>query len=239
MKIAIMQPYFLPYIGYFQLINAVDIFVVYDNIEYTKKGWINRNRILVNGKDDFITLPLKKDSDYSHINQRFLADSFEQEKQKMLRKIKECYLKAPNIQEVYAVIEEIFSFNSTNLFEFIFNSIKVICNYLKIETKFIISSEVNINHILKAEEKVLAICKNQKAITYVNPFGGLTLYDHSNFKQNQIKLQFIKTNFIQYPQFNNEFVPWLSIIDVLMFNSVDKVKQIINKEFQLVENESV
>jgi hypothetical protein len=239
MKVAIMQPYFLPYIGYFQLINAVDVFVVYDNIEYTKKGWINRNRILVNGKDEFITLPLKKDSDFLHINQRFLTDSFDQDKQKILRKIKECYRKAPFFEEGHSLIEDIFRFETNNLFEFVFNSIKVICNYLEINTKLNVSSEIKINHKLKSEEKILAICKSQEAKTYINPIGGITLYSDTTFKQNQIKLQFIKTSFIQYPQFNNEFVPWLSILDVLMFNGVDNVKQVIKKEFQLVENESV
>lgn len=82
MKAAIMQPYFFPYLGYFQLMNAVDTFVVYDNIEFTKKGWINRNRILVNGKDAFISIPLKKDSDYLQVNERYLADSWGDEKKK-------------------------------------------------------------------------------------------------------------------------------------------------------------
>jgi hypothetical protein len=103
MKVAIMQPYFIPYIGYFQLINAVDKFVVYDNIEYTKKGWINRNRILSNGKEDIITLPLSKASDFLHVNQRFLAESFEKDKNKFLRKIQECYRKAPNFNFGYSL----------------------------------------------------------------------------------------------------------------------------------------
>ena len=232
-----MQPYFVPYIGYFQLINSVDRFVIYDNIKYTKKGWINRNRILVNAKDEYISLPLKKDSDYLFVNQRFLSENFEKDRLKILNKIKVCYKKSPNYEEALYLVEELFSFNSTNLFDFIYNSIKIICNYLEIKTEIIVSSTIDINHNLKSEEKVLAICKNLKAKTYINPFGGLTLYDYSNFKQNQIKLKFIKPNPIQYPQFNNEFVPWLSIIDLLMFNGVEKVKQIIKKEFQLVENE--
>ncbi len=83
MKLAIMQPYFFPYIGYFQLINTVDEFVVYDNIEFTKKGWINRNRILVNGKDEYITLPIKKDSDFLHVKDRFLAETWSKDSAKM------------------------------------------------------------------------------------------------------------------------------------------------------------
>lgn len=236
MKVAIMQPYFLPYIGYFQLINAVDLFVVYDNIEFTKKGWINRNRILVNGKDEFITLPLKKDSDFLHINQRFLADSFEQDKQKILRKIKECYRKSPDFEVVYTLIEEIFSFNSTNLFEFVFNSIKVICNYLEIKTKFIISSTIDINHILKSEERVIAICDTLNANEYLNPIGGVNLYSKENFLQKKIGLFFLNTATIEYKQYSDEFVPWLSIIDVIMFNTKQEVQRIISNKYTLITN---
>lgn len=233
MKVAIMQPYFLPYIGYFQLINAVDVFVVYDNIEYTKKGWINRNRILVNGKDEFISLPLKKDSDFLNINQRFLADSFEQDKQKILRKIKECYRKAPNFQEAFAITEDILSFNSTNLFEFVFNSIKVVCNYLEIGTELVVSSTININHSLKSAEKVIAICKQLNATEYINPLGGAELYSKKTFEMNGVSLCFIKMKDFQYKQLGETFIPILSIIDVIMFNSKDEVKKNVNSGYDL------
>lgn len=239
MKIAIMQPYFMPYIGYFQLINTVDEFVVYDNIEYTKKGWINRNRILVNDKEEYVSIPLKKDSDYLHVNQRFLSDTSFVEMKKKLNKIGEVYRKAPHYDQTMALLRDIFLYEEKNLFEFIKHSILKTLTFLNIHTPIVISSTIPIQNHLKSEEKVLAICKNQQAQTYINPIGGLTLYTHATFKQNQINLQFIKSNFFQYPQFNNEFVPWLSIIDVLMFNGVDKTKKLINTEFQLIENESV
>ena len=105
-----MQPYFFPYIGYFQLMNAVDEFVVYDNIEFTKKGWINRNRILVNGKDFYITLPIKHDSDYLYIIDRLLADTWPIERKKMLNRIIESYRKAPNFNVVFSVIEKVLLF---------------------------------------------------------------------------------------------------------------------------------
>ena len=144
MKLAIMQPYFFPYIGYFQLINAVDEFVIYDNIEFTKKGWINRNRILVNGKDEFITLPLKKDSDYLNVNQRFLSDTWSLDKKKILNKIVEYYRKAPQFDQVYPLVEKCFNSDETNLFSFIYNSINQILQYLSISTKISISSKINI-----------------------------------------------------------------------------------------------
>ena len=233
MKVAIMQPYFLPYIGYFQLINAVDKFVVYDNIEFTKKGWINRNRILVNGKDEFMSLPITKASDFLHVNQRYLAINFESEKNKILRKIKECYRKAPNFEIICTLTEEIFNYKNDNLFEFIFNSIKKICGYLGISTELITSSSIGINHNLKSEEKVISICNSLNATLYINSIGGQNLYVKKNFYNAGIELIFIKSKPIAYQQFDFEFLPCLSILDVLMFNSKEQIQKYLN-EYTLI-----
>lgn len=233
MTLAIMQPYFLPYIGYFQLINAVDKFVIYDNIQYTKKGWINRNRILVNGKDGYITLPLKKDSDFLNISQRRLADSFVEDKKKLLRKIYQSYQKAPFFQDIYPIIEKIFTYDSNNLFEFIYHSINIICDYLNIKTPFVVSSSIPIDHTLKAENKVLAICKSLGAIDYINPIGGVDLYDKLFFSSASVKLSFLKTDDINYLQFNQDFIPYLSIIDVLMFNDLETISKML-KFYKLI-----
>jgi len=229
MKIAIMQPYFLPYIGYFQLLNAVDKFVIYDNIEFTKKGWIHRNRMLLNGSDEYFTLPLKKDSDFLDVNQRVLADSFESDKIKLLRKIKELYNKAPQFESVYPIIESILNYKKNNLFRFILNALNEINNYLEIKTEIIISSSLPINHALKSEAKVLAICKTMKATHYLNAIGGLELYSKETFQSNDVELNFIKSNAIIYPQFDKEFVPWLSILDVLFFNTKEKVQEYLQQ----------
>lgn len=229
MKIAIMQPYFLPYIGYFQLLNAVDKFVIYDNIEFTKKGWIHRNRMLLNGSDEYFTLPLKKDSDFLDVNQRVLADSFESDKIKLLRKIKELYNKAPQFESVYPIIESILNYKKNNLFCFILNALNEINNYLEIKTEIIISSSLPINHALKSEAKVLAICKTMKATHYLNAIGGLELYSKETFQSNDVELNFIKSNAIIYPQFDKEFVPWLSILDVLFFNTKEKVQEYLQQ----------
>lgn len=218
-----MQPYFFPYIGYFQLINSVDEFVIYDNIEFTKKGWINRNRILVNCASDYISLPLKKDSDYLHVRDRFLADTWEGERKKMLNRIVGSYSKAPFFKETYEVIEKCIMYEDRNLFTFIFYSIRTLIDYFKIDTKFIISSSIPIDHQLKNEDKVIAICKEQKTGVYINPIGGMSLYDKKRFLSYNIELQFQKSNKIDYRQFSNEFVPWLSIIDIMMFNSNDEI----------------
>src|SRR5690554_920249 len=213
MKIAVMQPYFIPYIGYFQLMNAVDTFVVYDNIQFTKKGWINRNRILVNGKDQFITLPLKKDSDYLNVNERYLSDSFSKEKSKILNKLKGAYFKAPFFNDVFPVVEKVFDYQETNLFDFIYNSLEIIKSFLEIECKLIKSSKLGFNiEEFKGQDKVIKICKYLDAKTYVNPIGGVELYARQDFEEQGIQLNFIKSESIEYIQFKHDFVPWLSII---------------------------
>ena len=234
MKLAIMQPYFFPYIGYFQLINAVDEFVVYDNIKYTKKGWINRNRILVDGKDSYLTIPIKKDSDYLDVKDRYLAESWLFEKNKILNRVSASYRKAPYFPMVFPVIEECILFEERNLFKFILHTLYQVVKYLKIVTPLLTSSSIVINHELKAENKVIAICKARNAEEYLNPIGGVGLYTKEYFKKEGIDLNFLKTNDFAYKQFNNDFVPLLSIIDVMMFNSKKEITDYLNSFYSLV-----
>jgi hypothetical protein len=233
MKLAIMQPYFFPYIGYFQLINSVDEFVIYDNIQFTKKGWINRNRILVNHKEDYISLPLKKDSDYLNINQRFLSENWSNDRKKILNRIVESYRKAPQFESAFSLFEKCLTSSQTNLFYFIHYSLIETLKYLSIPTKVTISSSIEINHQLKSEDKVLAICNEKNATNYINPIGGLELYSKDRFKSKGISLQFQKSNPINYLQYKNNFIPWLSILDVMMFNSKDEIKLFLS-DYQLI-----
>lgn len=228
MKLGIMQPYFLPYIGYFQLINAVDQFVVYDNIKYTKKGWINRNRILVSGAPEYISLPLKAGSDFLDVDQREVSVSFAQDKQKMIRKVKEAYQKAPYFNEGHQLFETIMEFPASNLFRFIQHSIVCVCNYLAIKTPLVSSSTVAADHQLKSQERVLAICKATNANVYINPPGGIDLYDKKEFEKTGIELRFLQPGQIAYKQFENDFVSNLSILDVIMFNSKQEIQNFLN-----------
>jgi len=218
----------MSYIGYFQLINSVDKFIIYDNIQYIKKGWINRNRILVNGKDQLITLPIKKDSDYLNVVERELSESWGKDKVKMLNIIKSSYSKAPYFQETFELISKCLNNTEVNLFKFIYDSIVLINDHLEIKTPIVISSTIDANHTLKSQDKVLSLCKEQNADIYINSIGGVELYDKEVFKQNNIELNFIKSNPLQYKQFNNEFVSWLSIVDVMMFNSKEQIKEYLN-----------
>ena len=233
MRCAIMQPYFMPYIGYFQLINAVDTFIIYDNIKYTKKGWINRNRILSNGKSDYITVTLKKDSDFLNINQRYLSNTWENDKKKIINKLIESYKKSPNFDVVSDLILEIFNSDLDNLFEFIFYSIVTICDFLEIKTNIIKSSDIDFDLELKSDKKVIAICKSIESNKYYNPIGGLELYNKNDFAKENIELSFLKTNEITYKQYHNKFVPYLSIIDVLMFNKKNEIINLL-EEYSII-----
>jgi hypothetical protein len=233
MTIAIMQPYLFPYIGYWQLISAVDKFVVYDNIQFSKKGWFHRNNILLNGKKTLFTIPLKKDSDYLDVAERELSEVSGKQIKKILAQIENGYRKAPYFNEVFPLIQETFKYEDKNLFAYIYNSIVKIKAYLEIDTQIIVSSTVNINHDLKAEEKVLAIIKALHADHYINAIGGQGLYDKKIFSDAGIKLDFINTEMIEYKQFDNAFVPNLSIIDILMFNAKDEVKEMLER-YQLI-----
>ncbi|QPB21238.1 WbqC family protein [Rhizobium sp. 007] len=232
MKLAIMQPYFFPYIGYFQLIHAVDKFVVYDNIKYTKKGWINRNRILRNGVDFTFSLPIKAASDSLDICDRTLSTEFD--RNKLVNQIQGAYRRAPFFSHAFPMIEQAIRFQDSNLYSYIFNSITKICDYLDIKTEFIVSSKMTIDHGLRAETKVLALCEEAGASVYINAIGGVELYSRETFNARDIDLKFIKSKPFEYPQFGAEFMPWLSIIDVIMFNSAESIQTKILNEYELI-----
>ncbi len=232
-----MQPYFLPYIGYFQLINAVDEFIVYDNIQFSKKGWFHRNRMLQNGKDEFFGLTLKKDSDFLDVRDRQLSENWKADCDKTLRKIKENYKKAPLFSDVYPLIEEIFVYSKSNLFEYIYHSLLKITAFLEIKTPLTVSSTLSIDHTLRSEDKVIQLVKSINGATYLNPIGGFDLYTPAEFKNHGLNLQFHKVQPIVYPQFGQMFVPWLSILDLLMFNEKGQIITWLNAFDIIIKDE--
>jgi hypothetical protein len=225
--LGIMQPYFLPYIGYWQLLAAVDCFVVYDNIQYAKRGWINRNRFLRHGTDALFTLPLKKGSDFLNVADRSIADDFDPAT--LLNPLAAAYRKAPFFGTVFPVIEAIVTAAPRNLFEYLYNSLVTTAHYLEIRTPIVVSSTVSIDHGLKAERKVLALCKALGATRYVNFIGGRELYAESTFAEQGIELKFIQSRPISYRQYGDPFVAGLSIVDVMMFNSKDVVRGMLGE----------
>lgn len=227
-----MQPYFFPYIGYFQLIAAVDMFIVYDNIKYTKKGWINRNRMLQNGKDVMISLPLKGDSDSLNVCERALAADFNCNK--LLNQIKGAYRRAPYFEQTFQLVDQVMRYDDTNLFRFLHHSIVKTCEHLDITTEIRISSSIATDHNMKNQDKVLALCEAVGASSYVNAIGGLELYSKEMFRKKGIDLKFIKSNPLEYSQFGGVFVPWLSIIDVMMFIPIDTIQAFISTNYELI-----
>lgn len=226
-----MQPYFFPYIGYFQLMAAVDLFIVYDNIKYTKKGWINRNRMLKDGKDVMFSVPLKGDSDALDIRDRELATDFNRDK--LLNQFKAAYRPAPYFTQTFPLVEEIVRYEDKNLFRFLHHSIVKTCKHLGITTEIRASSDFIIDHDLRSQDKVLALCQAAGARTYINAIGGIELYSKEVFHQKDIELKFIQPKPFQYSQFRNEFVSWLSIVDVMMFNPSDRIQACIATNYEL------
>jgi hypothetical protein len=229
MKIAIMQPYLFPYIGYFQLMSIVDKYVIYDDVNYIKGGWINRNNILLGGQKHMFTIRLEKPSPNKLINEILIKDDF----CKILKTIQYSYHNAPYFKQVNFLLEKIFSFPERNLSVFTINSIHLLCEYLGIETEFVVSHTLKKKSSLKNQDKVINICEILKADTYINHIGGQNLYKKNNFSQHNINLKFLKTKSINYQQSIIEFIPSLSIIDVMMFNSPLEIQIILN-QYELV-----
>jgi hypothetical protein len=231
MRLGIMQPYFFPYLGYFQLISTVDKFIFLNDVNYIKKGWINRNRILVNNSDFFLTVPLSKSSQNIKINQIEISKQGEWNK-KILKTIFQNYKKAPFFDETYKLVEKVLAFNYTKVDELSKSTVLYTCEHLNIETTFGDSEGCYHNNFLKGKERILDICLQENAIKYINLPGGKELYNQSLFQSKGIDLQFICSGSIYYNQFSTHFLPNLSIIDVLMFMGKEGTKRIL-KDFTL------
>lgn len=233
MQVGIMQPYFFPYIGYWQLLNVVDEYIVFDDVNYIKRGWINRNNILLNGQGRLINLHIKDASQNRLIKDTQIAQTVENNR-KLLGTITQSYRYAPYYEDVYALIERILNDKSTCVSDYLVNQLKEICTYLHIRTRVVLSSNIEKDSALKGEEKIIDICKKRKADKYINAIGGKSLYHPEKFKEQGIELKFLKTREIEYKQFGETFTPNLSIIDVMMFNDVDRTKEMLC-EFDLEE----
>ncbi|MFA5925317.1 MAG: WbqC family protein [Parcubacteria group bacterium] len=233
MKIGIMQPYLFPYIGYFQLIKAVDIFVVHDDVQWIKGGWINRNRILFDNQVKTLTLAVKKRSNYDKINQ-FEVSEDHNNRNLYLNRIASAYAKAPFFKQVYPIIEGIILMRTCNLSDLIVYSLETVKRYLEIDTKIILSSDIEKNNSLCAQERVINICKSLNSATYTNPIGGMELYKKEDFAEHNLKLYFIKPDEIRYEQFGQGSIANLSIIDVLMFNNQQTIRSMLN-DYILIE----
>lgn len=225
MKLGIMQPYFMPYIGYFQLMRIVDKYIVYDDVNYIKGGWVNRNNILVNGEKKMFTVTLRGASPNKLFNEIEIGDDFK----KLMKTLQMNYSKALHFEPTMSLMEKIISFPNKQVALFIANSFKEILSYLSIDTEILISSDLPKDCSLKGKDKVLHICNLMKADTYYNAIGGQELYDKKEFQERGISLNFVETVITPYPQLHvQEFVSGLSMIDVLMNNSKQEINALLN-----------
>lgn len=240
MKIAIMQPYLFPYIGYFQLISAVDKFVFYDDVNFIRQGWINRNNILVSGKKFLFSVPVKDISSYKRINEVTVSDKPLKWSQKLLQSIKQSYGRRPFFNDVYPMIEKVIgnAVSANSIADVASESVLVVLKYLDLNVKDgIVMSSVNYgNSDLKSHERVVDICKRESSDTYVNAIGGQAIYTQEMFEREGIDLFFLKSSSIEYRQGIDKFCPNLSIIDVLMNCSTDEVHSFLT-EYELTKGE--
>ena len=239
MKLAIMQPYFMPYIGYFQAMAAVDKYLLYDKVAFIKKGWINRNRIYIqNVGTQFITIPLKNKSSFTNISD-VQIDNTTDWRSKMLNLIYYNYKRSLFFDVVYPLMENSIKQSSELISEYNFVVLNQIATFLDINTPIELSTDPMYEGIeeqlakyddslLRKYDRIKFICQANNADNYINPIGGQDLYDKKVFAEHGIKLSFVQTEQFAYPQFAPEFIPNLSIIDVLMHNGKEGTKQLLN-----------
>ena len=233
-----MQPYVLPYIGYIQLMNTVDTFVFYDDVAFINRGWVNRNRLLVNGKEYLFTIPLKEASQNKTIREIELAND-PKWRGKLLKTIEQSYRKAPQYTVVMPMTERIINFQAENrsdvsVADYIFHSFTELTAYLGITSRLVASSTIYGNGQLKAQERIVDICRQEGAERYINPIGGTELYSQTAFNPIGCELRFIQPRRITYPQTgSSEFVPWLSILDLLMNLNAEEIRPLLT-QFDLI-----
>ena len=219
-----MQPYFFPYLGYFQLIRTVDAFVVYDDVNFINRGWINRNYILGNAEKQRITLPLLGASQNKLINQIEVGGPH-----KILKSISHSYAKAPHFDAVYPLLEDILSQTEKNLAHFLDYQLRRICDHLGLSQQWYLSSSLAKDNGLRGQDKILSICEKLGATHYINVPGGKELYDQYSFEARGITLSFIQPKPTTYKQFTNDFIPSLSIIDAIMFNDKSQCEVLLDQ----------
>lgn len=212
-----MQPYFIPYIGYFQMVNAVDTFIFYDNVTYIKNGWINRNKI--KGGTIF-TIPLKNQSSNCLIQDTEILWDLRNTK-KFLKTIQQTYSKSPYFDEVYSIIENLIDSQPSTISELAIDSVTQFSRYMGINTKFKTSSSEKYKKGKDKVDNLVNICKTEGISHYINPIGGQSLYNKSIFKSHGIELNFISTQ------------PSLSIINECFLKSKEELSTKLN-QYELI-----
>lgn len=228
MKLAIMQPYFFPYAGYYNLVASSDKFIFYDDVNFIKNGWINRNRLFLSGDIRYITIPLAGASSNLKINEIKIQPK-DKWQRKFLEAIKQGYCKAPNYKQTFDLIFEVIDSENEYISNIAKNSIIKTADRLSLDTNFITSSAIYKNQDLNGKDRVIDICLKESATKYINLPGGKTLYNVDDFSEKNITLEFVEPVLHEYTQFTKTFTPGLSILDMLMFNSFEDAKLLISE----------
>jgi hypothetical protein len=227
-RVAVMQPYLLPYIGYFQLMAAVDRFVLFDDVNYIQRGWINRNRILLEGQPHRFTLPLRDASQNRLINEIERVDD-PAWGQRLLRTLHQAYARAPRYRSVSPLLERTLFHPALRLADYLRYSLEAVHAYLGLRCELVPSSSIYGNSALKGQARILDICSQEGASGYVNAIGGMTLYATADFDARGISLRFLQPRLTCYPQWGAPHLPWLSIVDVMMFNSPAELRVLLTE----------
>ena len=231
MKLAIMQPYFLPYLGYFSLIKHTDEFILLDTVQFIRHGWIERNRILKPSNGwQYIMVPLKKHSRETLIKDIEINND-QQWKEKILAQLQHYKKQAPYFSNVIDILNEIFSKEYATIVDLNLASLKTVCNYLGINTPIQVFSLMNIDiePANAPDEWALNICKALGNVDeYWNPPGGQSFFDRKKYENAGINLKFHSAILTDYDQKRNVFEPGLSILDVMMFNSIEEINKMLD-----------
>ena len=227
--IGVMQPYIFPYLGYFQLLNEVDDFIFYDDVNYIKSGWINRNNILVSNKSKLITIPCIGASSNKKINQ-IKVDRRNRQFAKTVMTIKQSYSKAPFFEEVYPIIADVLLSEEENLALIAAESVVQVAKYLDLNKSYYFSSsEFPTISGMERSQRLITIVKELNGQRYLNVAGGKSLYSRQEFASHGIELGFVQACLTPYKQFGEDFVDGLSIIDVLMFCSKSQIHSMLKE----------
>jgi len=236
MRLGGMQPYFFPYLGYFALIKHTDQWIVADNVQHIDRGWIERNRILSPPAGwNYIKVPLEKASHKALINERKIRND-EKWKTKIEAQLAHYKRIAPYYQEVKDLVEEILSIQTDSILELNIRSLERVCQELEISFHYTLASQLDIDtsQIREPDDWPLQIALMLGADEYINPPGGISFYNKEKFDRHQIQLKFLKVHLQPYQQNGAAFEPGLSIIDVMMFNSVEKIHEMLD-DFEYIE----
>lgn len=226
-KLAIMQPYFLPYLGYFQLVAKADVFVAYDDVNFINRGWINRNRININGNAHLFTIPLRHASQNRLICEIEINDD-DAWRSRLLKSIRQAYARAVQFRLIMPLVEQIIEYPARNLADYVLNSLTTLCNHFSLPTQIVTTSRNYENAHLKAQARIIDICRKEHGDIYINSIGGTELYDRAEFASNGIELRFLNPVLQPYPGRDADFLPGLSIIDVLMHNDAQAIDGLLH-----------